>query len=195
MLTGKFGDKGAVARFENHRDNLFTLLGDAYSLRVQESMTRLCPSDAIALEPRRSTLATGYRLGEDSINSLVRRTFPPSLTGHVDGDVARLIEPDYDRVDELQAMLDELSFGTTENILFYNHQLLPHAPYRYFPSGTEYNRERLDGWSVTENEYWEDQPWLVLQGYQRYLLQVGFVDTLIGRVLRASSTRACTTDP
>ena len=68
----------------------------------RESMTRLCPSERPPPRPRRSTLATGYRLGEDSINSLVRRTFPPSLTGQVvDGDVARLIEPDYDRVDEL----------------------------------------------------------------------------------------------
>ena len=42
--------------------------------------------------------------------------------------------------------------------------------------------ERLDGWYPAE--YWDDEPWLVLQGYQRYLLQVGFVDTLVGRVLR-----------
>jgi Sulfatase len=181
MLSGKIGDSGAIPLLENHRDNLFTLLGDAYSLRVQENITRLCPSKDCP-RPQRSTLATGYGLFEDSIALLVPRTFPASLSGHVDGDVPVMNEPAYNRVDELQIMLDELSLSRTENVLFYNHQLLPHAPYRFFPSGAEYNRDGLDGWIV--GEYWDDQPWLVLQGYQRYLLQVGFVDTLIGRVLR-----------
>ena len=40
----------------------------------------------------------------------------------------------------------------------------------------------MDGWYPAE--YWTTESWPVLQNYQRYLLQVGYVDGLIGRVLR-----------
>ena len=73
-----------------------------------------------------------------------------------------------------QAMLDEISHSKPDNVLFFTHQMLPHAPWRFLPSGTEYDR-RPSGRLVSGRAL-GGRAWLVLQGYQRYLLQVGYVD-------------------
>jgi hypothetical protein len=62
------------------------------------------------------------------------------------------------------------------------HLLLPHSPWRYLPSGAEYDFTGMDGWS--RDETWNDSPWLVRQGYQRHLLQTSYADALIGRLVR-----------
>jgi len=52
----------------------------------------------------------------------------------------------------------------------------------FLPSGAQYDFRGMDGWFP--DEHWDDEPWLVLQGYQRHLLQVGYVDRLLGRLVR-----------
>lgn len=64
---------------------------------------------------------------------------------------------------------------------YFKHILLPHAPWRYLPSGRHY----VDG--PTQKRFsWHLQHfnrWLVNQYYQRHLLQVGFTDRLLGKAL------------
>ena len=60
------------------------------------------------------------------------------------------------------------------------HLFLPHAPFRYYPSGSQYNNgEELDG---LESEVWVE-PALASQAYQRHLLQVQMADRMIGALL------------
>jgi hypothetical protein len=63
----------------------------------------------------------------------------------------------------------------------FDHALLPHAPWRYLPSGHSFADGR------TQKRYsWNLQHfsrWLVNQSYQRHLLQVGYTDRLLGRAL------------
>ncbi len=64
--------------------------------------------------------------------------------------------------------------------LHFVHLFLPHAPFRYYPSGAQYNDGKvLDG---REDEYWVDRV-LANQGYQRHLLQVEMVDRMIGDLM------------
>jgi hypothetical protein len=59
------------------------------------------------------------------------------------------------------------------------HLLLPHAPWRYLPSGNEYNYKSFSrGFKVGE----APAPIIEL-GHQRHLLQVAYTDRLIGQVI------------
>jgi hypothetical protein len=186
ILSGRIGTASGVPIFENYPDNLFTLLAGSYSLHVHETVTRLCPR-SYCPRSQRSPLATGYGLFTDSFRLLVTRVFPGSLSEHVirtGTDIAFANQGEAERLRrELRAMLDESAAEEDTNVLLYTHLMLPHAPWRFFRSGATYDERHIDGWIPAE--YWADEPWLVLQNHQRYLLQVGYVDRQIDRVLRA----------
>jgi Sulfatase len=64
------------------------------------------------------------------------------------------------------------------------HLLMPHGPYLYLPSGARARprpRDLLPGMNTTPGFHDE---FLTRHNEQRYLLQLGFVDRLIGRLLR-----------
>jgi hypothetical protein len=64
---------------------------------------------------------------------------------------------------------------------FFKHVLLPHAPWRYLPSGHQFPdgaTQRRYSWNLVHYTRW-----LVDQTYQRHLLQVGFTDRLLGKAL------------
>ena len=65
--------------------------------------------------------------------------------------------------------------------LFYHHDDLPHYPYEYLPSGKMYTRMSSD--PGMSNEVWGNNQWIVIQNYQRHLLQVQFVDKMLGDFL------------
>ncbi len=70
---------------------------------------------------------------------------------------------------------------TQNPTLYYLHSLLPHTPYVYLPSGQVYSVDY--GLNGLTKETWSSDEWATTQSYQRYLLQVGFVDTLLGRLI------------
>jgi len=68
--------------------------------------------------------------------------------------------------------------------LVFLHEVVPHFPWRYLPSGRpyaaadapfEYGRPAVARWS--------DDPWSVYQAHERHLRQVAFADRLLGEVL------------
>src|SRR5207249_3270872 len=65
--------------------------------------------------------------------------------------------------------------------LSFLHILLPHVPYNYLPSGKTY--ETGSSLAGLLRNTWVGDETLVDQAYQRYLLQVGFVDTLVGQLI------------
>lgn len=74
-------------------------------------------------------------------------------------------------------------------VLYYIHLMLPHLPWQYLPSGTAYASStaayqsylRVDG--LQAKEMWVDDEWTVMQAYQRHLLQVAYVDKLLGDLM------------
>ena len=70
---------------------------------------------------------------------------------------------------------------TQRPTLYYLHSLLPHAHYVYLPSGQVYSVDY--GLNGLTKETWSGDEWATTQSYQRYLLQVGFVDTLLGQLI------------
>jgi hypothetical protein len=183
ILSGRRSRSSTLATVENYPENLFTLLGGAYSLHVHEAYaTRMCPND---LCPRHRTapIRGSYELFVDSLRLLVTRNLPRSLSEEI-------VEVDYtielqDEADaslrEFETLLGEISRERSGSDLYFSHLLLPHAPWKFLPSGVEYDFNGLDGW--LPNEHWGNEPWPVLQGYQRHLLQLAYTDRMLGRLL------------
>ncbi len=74
-------------------------------------------------------------------------------------------------------------------MLNFMHLMLPHVPWCYLPSGRRYTNEfdKMDLMNVHAHsgllEYWGHDEWFVVQCQQRYLLQLKYVDRLIGRLV------------
>ncbi len=202
MLTGKLPEGGALPFAADHPNNLFTLLGDEYRLEVHESATRLCPND---LCPRNDG-SLGHRLewlGRDIGWIYLHVALPeayrdnlPEVTqtwmdfgdgvddpagGRFNLEVDHMVgrEMDRDQTRVMDSMLARLEGDPA--VLAYAHPMLPHSPWYLLPSGRRYaNGARIPGLDV--DTWWED-PWLVDQGWQRHLLQTGYVDRMLGRTL------------
>ncbi len=74
--------------------------------------------------------------------------------------------------------------------LFFVHSLLSHSPYWLLPSGQlDGTRSKADALRLPaampgrQRELWPHDDWAVAQGHQRQLLQLGYVDAVIGRVV------------
>ena len=58
--------------------------------------------------------------------------------------------------------------------------MLPHTPFRYLPSGERYTPPEVDG---TIGDAWATSPAAARVGQQRHLLQLGYTDLLLGRLM------------
>lgn len=109
-------------------------------------------------------------------------------------------EPDfyYQRREILEGFIDRIRMHPgAKPGLFFIHSVLPHTPWTYLPSGKQYDLEGLppqirDGNEFTlgvagldrQSHQWLDDPVVVAQAQQRYLLQVQFADRELGRLVR-----------
>ncbi len=65
--------------------------------------------------------------------------------------------------------------------LFFAHESFPHFDWERTPEGGVYHGDR--GPPGTAGGRWQDDPFLVRQGLQRHLLQVGYADTVLGALI------------
>jgi hypothetical protein len=86
-----------------------------------------------------------------------------------------------DRAGLFAEFIESISISDKPTLYFLDI-ILPHVPWQYLPSGKLYTGA---GWQIPglKKEKWGENDWLVIQGYQRHLLQVGFVDNLVGDLL------------
>jgi hypothetical protein len=202
ILTGRFPEDDELPLYLDHPDNLFTLLGGNYRLRVFESQTHLCPQElcAVAREPfaeRVSSLLSDLSvvyghlvLPEDLAARLpsisgawrnfggaeepsVRLQSGPAAPG---GRLAAYDERDL----EVETFVRSLEPGPPT--LSFLHVLLPHHPWEYLPDGRRY-AVNLPTQPGMVDERWVGDSYFALQAHQRHLLQVGYVDTVVGRIL------------
>jgi len=209
LLDGRLPGAGKLPLLADHPENLFTLLGGSYRMRVFEPITQLCPE---AYCPRaRETFGERMRSLVDDLGIVyLHVALPKGLTrrlpsvsdtwrdfgGHgadQEPDRSTLVVANDEEVNREigHALWEDQRAGfeaflravdtSPEPTLYFLHTLLPHAPWRFLPSGGQYpNAIGIDG---LEDDVWKDDPVLVTQGFQRHLLQTGFVDRLLGRLL------------
>jgi hypothetical protein len=97
---------------------------------------------------------------------------------------------DNNRAGKFREFID--SIQTNEQpTLFFLHSMLPHTPWQYLPNGRQYSltQSSIPGMTTSfvdsEGTFpsWGNDTSMVNEGYQRHLLQVGFVDTLVGDLI------------
>jgi hypothetical protein len=74
--------------------------------------------------------------------------------------------------------------GKQDRTLYFKHVLLPHVPWQYLPNGQMYRQhaqEYIPG--INQLPSFGDK-WLLQQGYQRHLMQVGLADKMVGELIQ-----------
>ena len=212
ILTGTLGETDRDPTSRGYPDNLFTLVGGSYRLHVTEDVTDLCPAelcpgpdagfgdllsdasivyshlsvpeawqdDLVAID---GTWSGFGGTGEDAV----------AAAGVTDLPVPRL-DDRLPWVDDWQAMIDDFDTFDREQVdsgagdqptLWYTHVRTPHPPWAVNPSGTHYHdpEDVSDLPLGVEADRWIDHPGSSLAGLQRQMLQLGFVDAMLGRTI------------
>lgn len=66
---------------------------------------------------------------------------------------------------------------------FFMHVVLPHYPWQFLPSGNYYYSHPADIPLGSQDEIWMQNDLLCAQAYQKFLLQVGYMDRWLGTLL------------
>jgi hypothetical protein len=191
ILTGRFPRAGEFPVYTDHRQNLFTLLGGATQLHVVDQETHLCPP-SLCPDTEDSVGTRAKTLAEDTGVVYLHELLPDDLTHGIPSiangwddflqDASGHNDPG--RIDP--AFMRSLQPQPRPS-LWYVHLMLPHSPWTYLPSGRRYNVRPAPGWG--SDEVWNSNQAAVDQYWQRHLLQLGYADTTLGRIvarLRAS---------
>jgi len=189
LLTGQIPDASRLPTTANYPGNLFTFLEQSHEMNVVEPFTHLCPPALCESDESTSFTDRLTSLAMDSMRLYAMMVSPDATASasvsdpfneFTPGEARRVAQHEFetDQAERFTQFLDGI--GSSEPRLHFVHQFLPHAPFRYYPSGSQYNNgEELDG---LESEIWVE-PALAHQAYQRHLLQVQMTDGMIGEML------------
>jgi hypothetical protein len=204
ILTGTDpGERDAVPSAAAYPANLFTLLADDYELDVREAVTELCPAFACGGSSRPAEpFADRWRLLTDDLRvvvghlvlpeDLAAETLPPidsswsnfaaaenaedwNIIGRFNEQAAA------DRRIPVAGFLDAIDPPGERPELDFVHALLPHVPWSYLRTGQTYPAPSPAPGSASPG--WGGDEWLVDQAYQQHLVQVTYVDALIGDMI------------
>ena len=205
VLTGLRPEREQLPIAEDHPINLFTLLAPSHDLFAMEPVTSLCPPQLNHFEQQRHSFARRFGLLVSDLRFLwLSLTLPEPWAGRLPpldrtwsgfglGGSQTALPPgerqlarshphrrNDERVADFRRFIDSLEPPGERPGLYFAHVLLPHGPWEYLPSGRRYGRSRSYG---LHNGAWTADPWTVRNHEKRYLLQVQFVDRLIGELM------------
>ena len=208
ILSGKFPRNAALPTATDHPDTLFTLLGGTHRLAVTEAVTAICPP-SLCTGDEASPLNRLAAMGRDLRAVFLRLVLTPDLTAGVPDPTATWARFD-DGAEDVQAdeprpprkrqvpaavrrrwlrgmtsphlgsfrrFIEEIKAGDRQPAFYFIHSLVPHHPHKLLPGG-----RRNKTWTDLRAERTRTESWAVTQEWQRHLLQVGFVDGLIGQL-------------
>lgn len=195
VVTGNYPSRGRLPVAADHPANLFTLLGSGYRLHVEEPLTDLCP-ESLCLAERAWLGARLAGVLRDLAVVYPRTVLPDGLVASLPpvnqtwNDFAANARNDTvqnrwrsARVEDRRTAANRFieSITATGPALHFLHVLLPHEPWIYLPTGQQFTFQRH---SVgLRNGRWVDDEWAAALNHQRYQLQVGYADTLLGKLV------------
>ncbi len=208
MLTGQPAERGRLPTLAEQPVNLFTLLAPSHDLYAIEPITSLCPPALNLLAGERAPWNERLSLLISDLTVVwLNQTLPAVWTQQLpeitqtwsgfgqeqesapeepaaDRPVQRALRHlrEADRAAEFRRFGDSIKPAGQRPRFYFLHSLLPHLPWEYLPSGHTYRvtRNRVHG---LQRELWTTEPWPVRHHQKRYLLQVQFVDRLIGELI------------
>ncbi|RKR92484.1 arylsulfatase A-like enzyme [Micromonospora pisi] len=196
MLTGRYPSSVRAPHYSQYPDNLFTALHGTYDLKVQESISQLCPPTVCA--ERKAPVAGGLPvLLRESVGLLRQIASPVDVPDDPESsyreatrEEAGLAEQEeqppptdprfrWGQLDVNQpARFTQFLAGlhpASRPTLHFLHLLMPHTPWNYLPSGMRY-----DSPPGMPND---GEGWVEL-ARERHLQQLGYTDRLIGETVR-----------
>ena len=194
ILTGLRPRPGALPTAADYPNNLFTALSDVYRMEVEEPITDLCPDSICPVDDERSR---GRLVGSllDASVVYLHLTLPQQLRGRLPAltqDWKNFLRGQHWRQRWINSSDDDRRAGPQEFIagvsaddpqptLYFLHALLPHEPYVFLPTGQRFTE---DG-SMTglDGGRWVNEEWPVAQAYRRHLVQLSYVDALVGQLV------------
>jgi hypothetical protein len=213
QLTGEQPRAGALPIARDHPRNLFTLFERSHELTVIEPITALCP-ERICDDVRPGTMDRLRSLGSDLEIVVQQLLLPADLRerlpavdrvwegfeaepgaepgelerfGNLRRDVLARLARD-DATAGFERAIGSLERQGSRPPLLFLHSTLPHGPWRYLPDGRRYTTDGYE-YPGLGSEGWTGPQWQVDQGFQRHVLQVQYVDRLLGRLLDALRAR------
>ncbi len=202
-------DDRSLPLAKDHPHSVFTLLGRSYRLNVVENYTHLCPEDLCGPGAIESTEFKHLpSLLSDIGVMYLYIQLPAALTQSLPDitqswkkftvartkNISQLENPDdfnramsFEGRDAIFSRFVASILPDSKPSLNFLHILLPHVPWEYLPSGKRHSlREKnirglmgINDEGIDSN-LWKNDPWAILQAQKRHLLQVEFVDRLVG---------------
>ncbi|HSE41291.1 MAG TPA: sulfatase-like hydrolase/transferase, partial [Acidobacteriota bacterium] len=191
ILTGKYPKPHSIAVPIDYPNTLFTLLSDTYSMQATEFGTKLFPDQEGS--SRNTTSRDISQIASDLLIIYGHLVLPqplksklPSVTNNWGNFTIRqnqIRSPDH-RAGRQKTFDDYLGSLKKESkpILRYLHILLPHRIWEFLPSGRIYDPFEIESIAMGQTVSWENET-IVKESYQRLLLQVQFLDRLIGTLI------------
>jgi Sulfatase len=187
MLSGRYPGKDRKAdapNLSNYPDNLFTMFGHYYDLKVFETITQLCPADKCGQTGSPTAFTDLAEETAKVYKSIVwpieTTTDPASTVGDTDGPTAYFGNLKYDQPHRVNTFVRSISSSDRQPTLYFLHLLLPHTPWKYLPDGRVYNAESLP---IPERRGGVWQAATQAVQHEQHLLQVAYTDKLLGTVI------------
>ena len=194
LLTGRYPDPALQPSAFDHPRSLFTLLSGTHGFHVTETLTALCPRQLCPRASHHDDAPLWLAVPSDLAVVYGHIVLPPALAARLPpvthdwrGFGFRFwqgrwaAERDDDRRRRVLEWVEEIE-REDKPVLHFLHVLLPHEPFIYLPTGqTGSWSPKLPG--IDGSGIWSDDRHLVALNYQRHLLQVQFVDRLLGVAL------------
>ncbi len=215
LLTGLDPDPGSLPTAADHPRNLFTLLADGYRINAVEPITQICPDSICPAnaDGRRGffgamgdffddlkIVSAHLLLPESMGNSLpdISQTFEGFGDGEGEGGGGsreranaeqwvnnrhRNVDRKFDGNSTIEEMLAGL--GGEGPSFSFAHASDPHYPWTHYPSGTAYANGTEDFRAFDVDEIWTGNEYVTARAAQAHLLDIGYVDRLVARVIDA----------
>jgi hypothetical protein len=185
-----------------HPNNLFSVFAGDYEFHAEETITDMCPRGR-CVDPVRDATARGTRtLYSDAGLVYLHTVLPPRLTDALPpvgdswanfGKTSDSPEAAFGTLrDQRMTLGEEARFGRLVDAidadpasLYFTHVLLPHMPWKGVPTGQTYPfAGRAEGLvDFHKGGAWGPDAVAIHTTLRRHLLQIGYVDHLVGQLV------------
>ena len=200
ILNGLYPRPGSyrLPTWSDHPRSLFALLRHSHHLNIHENITQLAPPDISTAKLDPALLFSDLKIVylHQLLPSDLAARLPP-ITGSwknfavgTENGPTQWTEFKADwsvRGGQFQDFIQSIQ-RTRRPGLHFLHSMLPHASWKYLPDGRLYTMLEKPGVAgvVGPNDegldvnQWLEDKWPAIQAYKRHLLQVAYVDKLVG---------------
>lgn len=209
ILTGQAADRDRLPTAADYPESIFTLLGDSYDVRAIEPITQLCPPGVCEIEDG-DRVGTGEAVSDlfaDLKYVSAHLALPESMGSSLPdistnfegfgGNPVESIERGRARQFVRDRLDAEASTGdgetavsemlanrrTGDRTFDFVHIEEPHYPWTHYPGGLRYSETTEDFRGFFDETEWKDDGYVTERARQAHLLEVGFADHLLGRVI------------